>query len=281
MNKQGKLINGKVVGGIEWLKTFLPDGTERQGATWNVVGGCFHRCRWKMPDDKIAICYAESTAEGVAQAHYPEGFEHHYFHPDRLDEPGRIKEPIRIFLDSMADLMGSWVPAAQIDQILDICRGEERHTFLILTKNAPRLLPFLDRIPRNVHVGISTPPDFYMGNELSIMQKDRMLDVALQVLDRVARRGLIAWMSVEPLSWNVASQFLESVDSKGRAALDWAVIGAASNGREYFQPNANHLLDLLEVFDGQGVPVFFKGNLRPSLGKTFDRWREDYPLDRK
>ena len=35
MNKQGKLVNGKVVGGIEWVKTVLPDGTERQGYTWN------------------------------------------------------------------------------------------------------------------------------------------------------------------------------------------------------------------------------------------------------
>lgn len=53
MNKQGKLIkeNGltKVVGGVEWTKRVLPDGNERQGYTWNCVGGCLHKCIGQCP----------------------------------------------------------------------------------------------------------------------------------------------------------------------------------------------------------------------------------------
>lgn len=88
MNKQGRVVDEKVIGGIEWVKTFDPDGTERQGVTANPVGGCLHGCRWKMPDGTIAVCYAETTAEGAARRAYPEGFEHHYVGPDGTLGPG-------------------------------------------------------------------------------------------------------------------------------------------------------------------------------------------------
>src|SRR5687768_11051635 len=102
MNKQGQIVNGKVVGGIEWTKTILPDGTERQGYTWNPVAGCKHACRWTMPDGSVAVCYAETVAEKVAGSAYPHGFSHHYWHPKRLNEPLGLKEPAKIFMDSMS-----------------------------------------------------------------------------------------------------------------------------------------------------------------------------------
>lgn len=261
MNKQGKLINSKVVGGIEWTKWILPDGTERPGYSWNAIGGCLHGCRWTMPDSSIAICYAEDTAEGVAREHYPQGFEHHYFHPDRLVEPLRVKQPARIFLDSMADLLGHWVPDEQVEAVLDVCRRAHWHAFQLLTKNAPRLLKF--RFPSNVWVGASTPPDFMFGKPLSLSQKDRMLHRTLDILARVAVP--VRWCSVEPLSWDVASIFSE------HAPLQWAVIGAASNGPVKYQPDPGHVQGLLDVFDRQGCPVFFKGNLR------WTPWREGFP----
>ena len=61
MNRQAKYKNGKLVGrGIEWTDY-----------TSNIIAGCKHDCRWEMPDGKIAICYAETTATNVAQAAYP------------------------------------------------------------------------------------------------------------------------------------------------------------------------------------------------------------------
>lgn len=64
MNKQGKLINGKVTGNniIGWTKTILSDDTERLGATVNPVGGCFHRCQWIMPVYGLGI---ESQIRGL------------------------------------------------------------------------------------------------------------------------------------------------------------------------------------------------------------------------
>src|SRR5215475_12381476 len=125
MNKQ---VKGKGKRGIEWTDY-----------TWNPVGGCQHGCRWQMPDDSIAECYAETVAERVAQNSYPYGFEYHYWRPEALDEPMALAKPSRIFLDSMSDLMGIWVEPWQVQQVLDTCEKAHWHTFQLLTKNAPRL----------------------------------------------------------------------------------------------------------------------------------------------
>src|SRR5260221_13831674 len=105
MNKQYKSAERR---GIEWTDF-----------TWNPVGGCQHGCRWEMPDGTIAECYAETVAERVAQSTYIHGFEHHYWNPQLLAEPLKVKKPSKIFMDIISDLMGHWGPDEQVNQVLD------------------------------------------------------------------------------------------------------------------------------------------------------------------
>lgn len=261
MNKQ------KPPNAIEWCRLRKPDGTFTAGYTWNVIGGCKHDCRWQMPDGTIAECYAKTVAERVAQAAYPQGFEHHYFHPNRLKEPLRVKEPAGIFLDSMADLMGHWVPEAQIRQVLEVCREASWHTFFLLTKNAPRLLQF--EFPDNVWVGASSPPDWMFGKRLNRHKQVEMLRRTLDVLSRV--KAKVRWISAEPLSWDCSGVFREYP-----SAVNWVVIGAASRGREEYPPAEADVLALLDVLDAQQVAVFYKGNMR-SLDPAREDWRADFP----
>ncbi len=254
MNKQEKIKNGKVTGrGIQWCDY-----------TWNANAGCHHGCRWAMPDGSTAICYAEEIANKFKRA-YPEGFEHHYWHPQRLGEPLKIKEPAKIFLDSMSDLMGHWVPEDQINQVINVCRQADWHIYQLLTKNAPRLLNF--DFPDNVWVGASSPPDFMWGRKLGDNQQTKMLDKTLKSLSQV--EAPVRWMSFEPLSWDI-SQIVANNEP-----LQWAVIGAATNGPKVYQPDPDHVTNLLEVLDWQKVPVFFKGNIwgNPAI----DKWREYFP----
>ncbi len=249
MNKQRKKASGGR--GIEWTDY-----------TWNPVRGCQHGCRWQMPDGTIAECYAETVAERVAQHAYPKGFEHHYWTPHILDEPLKIKTPARIFLDSMSDLMGSWVPRAEIEQVLDICRQAHWHQFQLLTKNAPRLIDF--EFPPNVWTGVSAPPSIMFGKPLSQIQQRRMVKRQLDVLKIV--NVPVRWMSIEPLSFDIAP-LLEN------SSLQWAVIGAASSGAKTYQPEPEWVENVLRVLDEQGTSVFFKGNLEwPD-----EEWREDMP----
>lgn len=246
MNKQAKQ-NGKR--GIEWTDY-----------TWNPVGGCQHGCRWQMPDGSIAECYAETVAERVAQSSYPNGFEYHYWRPELLNEPLSVTKPSRIFLDSMSDLMGNWVPDEQIERVLNICRQADWHSFQLLTKNAPRLKQF--QFPVNVWVGVSAPPTMMFGKKLSLNSQKRMVERQMEVLETI--EVPVRWMSIEPLSFDIAPLLEDS-------PLQWAVIGAATNGAKAYQPQAEWVENVLRVLDSQGTKVFFKGNLE------WDEWREEFP----
>lgn len=246
MNKQYK---SKERRGIEWTDY-----------TWNPVGGCKHLCRWEMPDGSVAICYAEAVAERVATASYNQGFAHHYWRPELLNEPLKLKTPSKIFLDSMSDLMGHWVPKEEILKVFDICRQAPQHIFQLLTKNAPRLREF--EFPDNVWVGVSAPPTQFMGKKLSFAQQKAMVKRQLDTLQKV--KAKVRWMSIEPLSFDIAPLLHDS-------PLEWAVIGAATNGSKTYQPEPKWVVNVLEVLDRQETPVFFKGNL------DWKPHREDFP----
>ncbi|HRF94541.1 MAG TPA: DUF5131 family protein [Aggregatilineales bacterium] len=246
MNKQAKSEKSR---GIEWTDY-----------TWNPVRGCLHGCRWHMPDGTIAVCYAETIAERVAQKAYPHGFEHHYWNPHVLDEPLKLKQPAKIFLDSMSDLMGSWVPKEEIEAVLDICRQAHWHDFQLLTKNAPRLQEF--DFPENVWVGVSAPPSEMFGKPLNFDQQKRMVTRQMDILSKVSAKT--RWMSIEPLSFDIAPLLVDS-------PLEWVVIGAATNGVKTYQPHPDWIANVLQVMDTQNTPVFFKGNL------VWDTWREEFP----
>jgi protein gp37 len=246
MNKQKKLSGSR---GIEWTDY-----------TWNPVQGCQHRCRWQMPDGSVAECYAETIANRVAQRAYFNGFEHHYWNPHKLEEPVKVKAPSRIFLDSMSDLMGHWVPEEQILEVLDICRRAHWHTFQLLTKNAPRLLEF--DIPDNIWIGVSAPPSQMFGKTLSLHQQQRLVARQMDVLRQV--KVPVRWMSIEPLSFDIAPLLEDS-------PLRWAVIGAATNGQKTYQPEPAWVENLLTTLDRQNTAIFFKGNLK------WSPWREEFP----
>lgn len=260
MNRQAKYKNGILIGrGIEWTHVY----GENTGFTWNPIGGCLHECQWQMPDGSIATCYAKETALKFRAA-YPDKFEHHYWRPGKLNEPIKQKAPSGIFLDSMADLGGHWVPPEQAAAVLDICRQADWHTFQLLTKNPKRLVTY--DLPSNVWAGFSTPPDFMWGKPLSIQQQAAKITADLEAMSQV--KATIKWASVEPLSWDVASYF------EG-CGLDWVVIGAASNGPKKYQPEQGHVKNLLNVLDRQSIPVFFKGNLQGNPAAI--PWRENFP----
>mgnify|MGYP007100057014 CR=1 FL=1 len=258
----------KAPGMIEWTRIRNADDTIRRGWTWNPIAGCEHACTWTMPTGEVAVCYAKSQAESVRlKKFYPETFDHHYWHPSRLAEPLRAKEGGSIFVCSMSDLMGHWVTDAEIEAVLDIMRRAPWHVFQILTKNPRRLLTF--DFPANVWVGASMPPDSMYGKALSELQKDRMMRITLETLAQV--KTPVRWVSFEPLSWNTAPLMAHFA-----GAIQWAVIGAASNGKTLYAPNDGHVQALVEVLEDQGCSVFYKGNLKASPWAAAN-WRDGFP----
>lgn len=275
MNKQGKLINGKAVGGIEWTKTFLPNGTERQGATLNPLAGCEHGCRWRMPDGSIAVCYAETTAEkSQAKIHYGQGFNWYYWHPERMKDLFGIKGPFKAFVGSMTDWMAKGVKDEWINHII----GQARQLYeinpelilILLTKNPKRLLRFTP-YPPNMWLLFSSPPDFMRRADGQITentpaQKEAMIRTGLKTMLKLKEHAIVRGCSFEPLS-----QPWAEIVAEYPGALNWAIVGAASNGPRTYQPDPAHVQGLLDVLDRQRVATFFKGNLR------WEPWRECFP----
>lgn len=262
MNKQ------KAPKGIEWtrIKQVIDgDVVELPGYTWNPTAGCLHGCTWEMPDGSITECYAKTVAERLATRAYHAGFEHHYWRPDALQQPLKVKEPAGVFVGSMADLFGHWVPETQIRQVLDVMRGADWHTFQTLSKY-PIRLPEFNPYPANVWVGVSLPA----GHLMKPAGGARALSAYLRQMQHI--EASIRFMSIEPLWFDVAPVFERWLQSHDRLPFEWVIIGAASNGPRIYQPEHAWVADLLDILDAQAIPVFFKGNL------DWSPWRDAFPI---
>ena len=254
MNKQ------PAPGGIEWTRIW-----GRPGFTANPVRGCLHDCKWRMPDGKIAACYAKAQKERL---HGEGSFEKLTFHPEVLDEILRQKQSAGIFIDSTSDLFGQKVPADWIKAVLNTIAASPQHVFFSLTKNSRRLLEF--SMPANLFVGISAPPTFMFGKELNAQQQYVWFSKALMNLHRC--NAATKWVSLEPLMPGYLDLLKDAA-----LWLDWAVIGAASDGNKTHQPEYDTMWFALAHLNGGNVPIFYKGNLSRDLANKFTGWRQEFP----
>ncbi len=114
-------------------------------ATWNPVRGC------KKVSPGCKHCYAETFAErfrGVAGHPYEQGFDPRLV-SESLDAPLHWRKPRTIFVNSMSDLFGKFVPDEYIAAVFGVMAARPRHTFQVLTKRADRLPRWFEWIVPN------------------------------------------------------------------------------------------------------------------------------------
>jgi protein gp37 len=205
---------------IEWAKW-----------SWNPVTGCSH------VSAGCDHCYAEVMAkrlQAMGQARYTNGFAVG-LHEDILTLPLTWKQPSRIFVNSMSDLLHSRVPDEFIDRAFAVMREASWHTFLILTKRPGRLRRLAMTLdwPPNVWVGVSIESDRF------VPRADALRMVPAQV----------RFLSCEPL--------LSSLPSLDLRGIQWVIIGGESG------PGARPMAvlwvrDLVRQCREQHVAVFVK-----------------------
>ncbi len=116
--------------------------------SWNPVTGCKHGCKYCYADDIISKRAPYDFSPTV--------------HPSRFGQPAVTPLPDEassdqryknVFVCSMADLFGSWVPQEWIDEVLKVVKNQSQWDFLFLTKYPKRLTQ--QDWPSNSWVGAS------------------------------------------------------------------------------------------------------------------------------
>lgn len=237
--------------------------------TWNPVTGCYHGCEY---------CYARRIAERfkgeynfetlmheqqtefpcvVAEKYkspYPCGFTP-TFHSYRLDEPQRVKKPQTIFVCSMADLFGEWVPDEWIERVFHACEKAPWHRYLFLTKNPYRYAKLLltGRLIDGEHI--------WLGTTLTGKGK-----LPFNAMDSKQN-----FVSMEPLLEPVSDKFPYT-------NIQWIIIGAETGNRKgRVIPQRSWIEDIAKECDKYNIPVFMKDSLIPIIGEA--AMRREFPWD--
>ena len=222
--------------------------------TFNPVTGCWGPGGTAETPNRCPYCYAAKIAhrmahvEGSGYGHgvdspNPTGAFNPTFHPDRLDQPAKVKKPSKIFVCSMADLFGDWVPSQWIRAVLEVADNTPQHIFQFLTKNPKRLSQWNGFWPKNCWVGTT------VTNQADA---DERLPWLLRV------NAPVIFISHEPLlsPIDVKSSLGVMPDSK----INWAIIGAMT-GPGAVKVEPAWVINLEYQYQQAGVPIFEKNNL--------------------
>ena len=255
--------------------------------TWNPVTGCLHGCPycyarnmaqrfggWTLDGVKTTESYTEigkefpeldnpryvrrkSGRELVAP--FPFGFTP-TLHRYRLSDPAQMKKPQRIFVGSMTDLFGEWVPDAWIKAVLDACQAAPWHTYLFLTKNPGRYLELEEaaKLPMNEH--------FWYGTTASNAEQ---MDKAVDVFDSLPVK-MKSFLSVEPLMEDITDSYgwLASMVHKHNSPyFSWIIVGAMTGPeKEKHKPRREWVENIVEATAAANAAVFMKENLAEVWG---------------
>jgi len=174
------------------------DNIEWAQWSWNPVTGCKTGCTY---------CYARD----IANRFYPQKFEP-TFHPERLAAPHSTPIPQSsqkgarsVFVCSMADLFGDWVPQEWIDAVINAVRSAPQWTFLFLTKNPKRM------------IGIDWPDNAWVGTTVDIQARVKPAEDAFAQID-----ATVKFVSIEP--------YRERIIFSRPSLFDWFIIGGQSAG---------------------------------------------------
>lgn len=240
--------------------------------TWNPVTGCLGGC---------AYCYARTMvnrfcgrdAPRIGNLHredqpvmsqgghvlpYPFGFDPTY-HRYRLDQVRHMKDwqPSNIFICSMADLFGDWIPTSWIMEIFDKLKKVDRHNYLFLTKNPDRYLDLAKdgRLPVN--------PNFWYGTTVTT-GAERYFHSGFWA-------GLNTFLSIEP----VLGDFVEN-HVGDMIFTNWVIVGAETgNRKDKVIPKKEWIEKIVEACDSFDIPVFMKDSLIPIVSEG--NMRRDMP----
>lgn len=272
-------------------------------STWNPVTGCLHRCEYcyarriaqrfdggilemvgQVSDDLKSIRLQKTTTHILEEPKvksdgrkppYPFGFDP-TFHRYRLDEPQRWTKPRTIFVCSMADLFGEWVPEDWIMEVFAACKKAMQHKYLFLTKNPER---YLELGKRDMLPDYS---NFWFGTTVEKPTQEFFYETPFFTNKRRSHSYGI-FLSIEPImsDFPVQKSFVWSAEgatpSDTQNAVDWFIVGAETGNRKSkVIPEKEWIEHITETGRNCGIPVFMKESLRSIMGDDF---KQEFPWE--
>ena len=265
-------------------------------ATWNPVTGCLHGCEYcyarriarrfgdiSCDDGQLHVQAkkVKSYEDAVHSGPYPFGFSP-TFHRNILSDPKHWKKPRTIFVCSMADLFGEWVPDEWIREVFEACEAAPQHRFLFLTKNPGRYC-HLERagiMPKgdNFWFGATFDHSNWPGHDGPHKIPGRPTTFALHgkmVHDAgdfyyPAYPEKNRFVSFEPLLYDIGAHI-------GSTGAQWHIIGAETGNRKGKVATQREWVEhIVEYSDKNHIPVFMKDSLRVLMG---DEFRQEFPWE--
>lgn len=226
--------------------------------TWNPTHGC------SRVSEGCRYCYAEQLSRARGWTAKPWTANHAadnvLLKPHKLDEPRKLKEPSRIFVNSMSDLFHEQVPEAYLRRIWDVMLACPQHTFQILTKRPERAAAWEGPWPSHIWMGTSV--------------EGPRAAARIDVLRRCAAQ--VRFLSCEPLLAPLSEVYL--------TGIHWLIAGGESG--QHFRPMDHAWARALrDACVRQQVAFFFKqsaarvterGTALQHADGTFWQWRQ-YP----
>lgn len=244
-------------------------------ATWNPVTGCLHGCEycyarkiahrfgWVAQEDGRTHELKEPVSDywGNKLTPYPYGFAP-TFHRYLLDKPRSWAKPRTIFVGSMCDLFGDWVPDEWIEQVLKSCDSAAQHRFLFLTKNPSRYKDLTNLLP--VHRRPPNVAEMWFGQSYTGVGEYQLMPLPLVHN---------TFVSIEPLLHSFSEKDMRIVPMTN----DWIIIGAETGNRKgKVTPDKTWVDGIVHHAKERNVPVFMKESLRTLMGDDF---RQEFPWE--
>lgn len=250
--------------------------------TWNPVTGCLHNCEYCYAR-RMAQRFTPKTTDNWDDCIQPGNGLHEIrtkgsnggpwkygfaptLHSYRLGEPALVKKPQKIFVCSMADLFGEWVPEEWIQEVFRACSKAPWHTYLFLTKNP-------DRYVELAHKGIlRDAPNFWYGSTATKSSMKRF------VKPKGDAAKYNTFISIEPIQekWDINPY--GDFD-----ATQWVIIGAETGNRSgKVIPEREWITGLVKQCHGAKTPVFLKDSVQKIMGPDYDlRPLQQFPENMK
>jgi protein gp37 len=207
--------------------------------TWNPITGCYGPGGSHEHPRRCFYCYAQKVAEEKRPQLFPKEFDYH-FHPERLKLTR--KKPCKIFVGSMCDLLGDWVPTPDILKIMDVIKSKPDLTFQLLTKNPRRYLAKgLYPWPENCWLGASATNQDQWDAAVDVFRGNTFYNVK--------------FISCEPL--------LHGIEPHEMYYIHQVIVGAqtGSNGQRVFSPPNHWVKKIHDATREHGTALFLKRNL--------------------